>query len=78
MTTVSLVDIEICLYFIKDRALHVEELAVCGLDIRTNDMHNDPFLILPLRYGRMPVFDLLLHNCFVRVVVLARYNVKVE
>lgn len=40
---VSLVNIKICLYFIKDGGLHVEELAVCGLDIRTNDMHNDPF-----------------------------------
>lgn len=67
---VSLVNIKICLYLIKDGALHVEELAVCGLDIRTNNVHNDPFLILPLRYGRMPVFDLFLHSRLVQVVIL--------
>jgi len=45
---ISLVHVEICLYLIKDRALHVKELAVYCFDVRTNDMHNQPILILPL------------------------------
>lgn len=67
---ISLFQIEICLYLIKDGGLHVKELAVCCFDIRTNDMHDQPILILPLWYGRMPVFDLFLHSSSVRVVIL--------
>jgi len=48
VTPVALVQVKIRLYLIKDRALHVKELAVCYFDIRANDMHDQPILILPL------------------------------
>lgn len=67
---VALVNVEICFDFVQYRALHVEELSVRQLCVWTDDMHDEPFLVLPCQDGCLPVFDLLLHSCFVRFVIL--------
>jgi hypothetical protein len=69
---VPFVRVELRPYLVEYVALDLEEIRRNISGIRPDDVYDDPFLILAMAQGRLPVFDLLSDNSFIHVGVLFR------
>ena len=70
---VLLVKIEICPYLIQHCSLHLKQSSTSGFGIRAHNVDNEPFLILALRRGGVPVLDLFLDGVLVRLCILREW-----
>lgn len=67
---VPFICIEVSSYLVEHTPLHLEEIRRRVTSIRPEDVYNDPFLVLSMIQGCLPVFDLLFGGSFVCVAVL--------
>ena len=67
---VPFVHVEFRSYLVEYVALNLEEIRRSISGIRSDDVYDDPFLVLAVTQGRLPVFDLLSGRSFIHVGVL--------
>jgi hypothetical protein len=72
---VPLVHIEVCFDLVQHSALHLEESSGGSPSIRSHNVNDEPFLVLPLTDADMPVLDLFLCTSLIRLVVLSNRDV---
>ena len=67
---VPFVHVEVRPYLVEYVALNLEEIRRNISGVRPDDVYDDPFLVLAVTQGRLPVFNLLSDSSFIHVSVL--------
>jgi hypothetical protein len=67
---VFLVRIEVRSYLVEYIALYLEEVCRRIAGIRTDDVYDDPFLVLAVTQGNLPVFNLFFDSSLICITVL--------
>ncbi len=67
---VFFVRVEVRPYLVEDVAFYLEEIRRRITSIRTDDVYDDPFLVLAMTQGGLPVLNLLFDGSLICIAIL--------